>query len=219
MPPKPNPGKYPVPQYAIRKSGRGHQRTWWPTPEIRADICNQIAEGSSLLSICESPDYPNHQTIFAWLSTAKEQGSHPDFQAFSGQWARACRLRLEAHIEEIAKIEHRLLNTPARIEDPQGRKDIRQKPIFIPNPDAIDVQAARTALESRRWRLSRELPERFGDKSKVEHSGSVKVERPKDHMPEWMKARVETESAKAATDDPAPAPAPQQAEDGPKTVH
>jgi hypothetical protein len=73
-------------------------------------------------------------------------------------------------------------------------------------------------LESRRWRLSRELPERFGDRSKLEHSGSVKIERPADHMPEWMKAQIEAESAKTSADAPDQPPAPQQGKT-PKTVH
>jgi hypothetical protein len=136
---------------------------------------------------------------------------------FYGQWSRACRLRLEASIEQMADIEEKLLDTPQRIEDPQGRTDNRGKPIFIPNPDALDVQAARTVLENRRWRLSRELPERFGDKSKVEHSGAVTVEKPVDHAPEWMVEKIRDQAAKVAQE--APPPASAKAEDKPKTVH
>ncbi len=35
----------------------------------------------------------------------------------------------------------------------------------VPNPKALNPQAARIVLENCRWRLSRELPDRFGDKS------------------------------------------------------
>jgi hypothetical protein len=119
----------------------------------------------------------------------------------------------------MADIEEKLLDTPQRIEDPQGRTDNRGKPIFIPNPDALDVQAARTVLENRRWRLSRELPERFGDKSKVEHSGKVKVERAVDHAPEWMQAQIDQAAAEVVPDPPAPAAAPAKGEKEPKTVH
>jgi len=231
---KKNPGRYLVPQYAhdwtieqrkIRgKKGSGRLPQWWPTPELTRDLCTLIAAGENIYSLDrKNPSLPPRQRVLAWALQGREAekhqdvkaATHPDILAFCEQWSRACRLRLEASIEEMADIEQRLLNTPQRIEDPQGRTDNRGKPIFVPNPEALDVQAARTVLESRRWRLSRELPERFGDRSKVEHSGAVKVKRPKDNMPEWMRAQIEAESAKVATDDPAPHKGP----DEPKTVH
>ena len=215
---KPNPGKYPVPQYAIDwtirerqkrgKKGSGRLPQWWPTPKLACDLCAMIAVGENIYSLDRNnPSLPSRQRVLAWAlqgrEAARDRGvkaaTHPDILNFCEQWARACRLRLEASIEEMSDIEARLLNTPQRIEDPQGRTDNRGKPIFIPNPEALDVQAARTVLESRRWRLSRELPERFGDRSKIEHSGTVKVERPQENMPDWMQAQLDDQMAKTAT--------------------
>jgi Bacteriophage Sf6, terminase small subunit-like len=237
---KSNPGKYPVPQHAIDwtieqrkragKKGSGRLPQWWPTAELTRDLCALIAAGENIHSLDrKNPSLPPRQRVLAWVLHGREAEkhqdikmvTHPDILNFCGQWSRACRLRLEASIEEMANIEARLLNTPQKIEDPQGRTDNRGKPIFIPNPAALDVQAARTVLESRRWRLSRELPERFGDRSKIEHSGSVKVERPADHMPEWMRAQLEAETAKVGTDaasETSPNPALQQGKKEP-TVH
>ncbi len=238
---KKNPGKYPVPQYALDwiieqrrkrgKQGSGKMPEWWPTTELTRDLCTVISAGENIYSLDrKNESLPSRQRVLAWVLQGREanenqaakKATHPDILNFYGQWTRACRLRLEVSIEQMADIEERLLNTPQRIEDPQGRKDIRQKPIFVPNPEALDVQAARTVLENRRWRLSRELPDRFGDKSKVEHSGSVKVERPVDHAPEWMQARIKEQAAQEAAAKPAPPapdPAPQQNGDKPKTVH
>jgi hypothetical protein len=234
---KKNPGKYPVPQYALdwireQRKGRGKQGSgrmpeWWPTPQLTRDLCTLISAGENVYSLDrKNESLPSRQRVLAWVAQgreatedkAKKEATHPDILTFYVQWSHACRLRLEASIEEMADIEARLLSVPQRIEDPEGRTDNRGKPIFIPNPDALDVQAARTVLESRRWRLSRELPERFGDRSKLEHSGSVKIERPADHMPEWMKAQIEAESGKTSADAPAQPPAPQQGKT-PKTVH
>jgi len=203
---------------------------WWPTPELTRDLCTLIAAGENIYSLDrKNPSLPPRQRVLAWVLQGREAEKHQDVKAtthkdilaFCEQWSRACRLRLEASIEEMADIEQRLLNIPQRIEDPQGRTDNRGKPIFIPNPDALDVQAARTVLESRRWRLSREMPERFGDRSKIQHSGSLKVMRPKDHMPEWMRARLDNEAAKNAAvsaSEMAPNPASQQSKKDP-TVH
>jgi hypothetical protein len=237
---KKNPGRYTVPQYALDwtieerkragKKGSGRMPQWWPTPELTQDVCALIAAGENIYSLDKKdPSLPPRQRVLAWVDQGrqaeKDQAvratTHPDILAFCEQWSRACRLRLEASIEEMADIEQRLLNTPQRIEDPQGRTDNRGKPIFIPNPEALDVQAARTVLESRRWRLSRELPERFGDRSKIEHSGALKVMRPKDHMPEWMRARLDDEAAKNATDsapETSPDPASQQGKKG-RMIH
>ena len=239
-PAKKNSGKYLVPQYVFdwtieqrKKSGKkgsGRLPQWWPTPELARDVCALIAAGENLYNLDrKNPSLPPRQRVLAWVDQGREAekhqdakaATHPDILNFCEQWSRACRLRLEVSIEEMADIEQRLLNTPQRIEDPQGRTDNRGKPIFIPNPDALDVQAARTVLESRRWRLSRELPERFGDRSKIEHSGSLKVMRPKDHMPEWMRARLDDEAVKNATDSESETSANTASQQGKKdpTVH
>jgi hypothetical protein len=234
---KKNPGKYPVPQYALDwtieqrkkrgKQGSGKMPEWWPTPQLTQDLCTLISAGENIYSLDrKNKSLPSRQRVLDWVFRGREatkdeaakEATHPDILNFCGQWTRACRLRLEASIEQMADIEEKLLDTPQRIEDPQGRTDNRGKPIFIPNPDALDVQAARTVLENRRWRLSRELPERFGDKSKVEHSGSVTVEKPVDHAPEWMQEKIKDQAAKVAQEAPPPA-APAKGDETPKTVH
>jgi hypothetical protein len=210
------------------KQGSGKMPLWWPTHQLTLDLCTLIAGGENIYSLDrKNESLPSRQRVLAWVLQGREatkdqatkEATHPDISKFYGQWTRACRLRLEASIEQMADIEEKLLDTPQRIEDPQGRTDNRGKPIFIPNPDALDVQAARTVLENRRWRLSRELPERFGDKSKVEHSGKVKVERAVDHAPEWMQAQIDQAAAEVVPDPPAPAAAPAKGEKEPKTVH
>ena len=115
----------------------------------------------------------------------------------------------------MKEIERRLINTPQRIES--EKVDAKGRHYSVPNPEALDVQAARTVLESRRWRLSRELPDRFGDKSKVEHTGTVKVGRPSESAPEWMREKIKQEAAAQAPPEPKPAP---PTKDGDKpTVH
>ncbi len=237
---KKNPGKYPVPQYALDwtieqrkkrgKQGSGKMPEWWPTPQMTQDLCTLISAGENIYSLDrKNESLPSRQRVLAWVLQGREatkdqatkEATHPDILKFYGQWTRACRLRLEASIEQMADIEEKLLDTPQRIEDPQGRTDNRGKPIFIPNPDALDVQAARTVLENRRWRLSRELPDRFGDKSKVEHSGSVTVEKAVDAAPEWMQAKIQDQAAKAAQEAPPPAKpdAPAKDDKPAETVH
>jgi len=229
---KPNPGMYPVPQEihdwiisqrkAAGKKGSGPKIVWWPTPALRKAICNLIAAGATLSAIAEQPEFPSMRRILAWVGQGREaeqdgrakERTHPDIRAFHAQWVRACVLRLEHDVDEMRTIEQRLIEVPQKILSEQIDAKGRHYP--VPNPAALDPQAARIVLENRRWRLSREMPHRFGDKSKVEHHGSVKVERPRDHMPEWMKARLDDAAAKPATDRP---PAPQEPEKPPKTIH
>lgn len=219
-----NPGKYPVPDHVIDwfRKRKKRRPQWWPTPELAKDLCSRLAEGETINAIAAENEFPSRAILFDWIARGnkaiaenlgEEDGIHPDIVKLTRLWARARMARLEASLDQMEEIERKLIEIPQRIQSEDV--DVKGRHYAVLNPEALDVQAARTALESKRWRLSRELPERFGDKSKVEHSGSVKVERPADHMPEWMKAQLEAEAA-SQPDQP---PAPQQGDTKAKTVH
>ena len=50
--------------------------------------------------------------------------------------------------------------------------------------------AARVIVESIRWRLSRLRPELYGDRQEVKLSGGLKLERPADEAPDWIREKV-----------------------------
>ena len=65
------------------------------TPELTARICERLAVGESLRSICRDDEMPSMASIFLWLS------KHPEF---SEQYARAREAQAESHADRIVEI-------------------------------------------------------------------------------------------------------------------
>src|ERR1700689_245822 len=63
--------------------------------EIVQSICEQIAEGSSLRTICKRPGLPALSTLLLWLNQVT---------GFWERFTRACELRAQVHAEEILAI-------------------------------------------------------------------------------------------------------------------
>lgn len=109
------------------------------TPELALSICERMAAGESLRSICSPDDMPDESTVRSWAVT--------DRDGFFTHYARACRIRAERWSEEIVEIA-----------DGGG-----------------DVQRDRLRVDTRKWLMSKLHPERYGDKTKLEHSGRVET--------------------------------------------
>jgi transposase len=75
-----------------------------------------------------------------------------DRDGFGGQYARAREVGLENEADEIKEIAD-------------------QKPA-----DAVEAQWQKTRIDARKWRLSKKLPKKYGDKVGVEHSGGVSIQ-------------------------------------------
>jgi len=73
------------------------------TDELAARICEEIALGSSLRSICKSEDMPGMSTVFTWLK------EHIDFQE---QYARAKEVQADTY-------EDMMIDTARTEEDVQ----------------------------------------------------------------------------------------------------
>ena len=65
------------------------------TPELTAQICERLAIGESLRSICRDDAMPSMASIFLWL------GKYPEF---SEQYARAREAQAESHADQIVEI-------------------------------------------------------------------------------------------------------------------
>lgn len=63
--------------------------------ELTDIICERIADGESLRTICLSDDMPNKATVFRWLAKHEE---------FSDQYARAREEQGESHADDIVNI-------------------------------------------------------------------------------------------------------------------
>ncbi|WP_221722708.1 terminase small subunit protein [Ochrobactrum sp. SFR4] len=78
---------------AGQKVGTGRPSIF--TQEIATYICNEVASGRSLRSVCEDVSMPGQTTIFRWLSDNKD---------FREQYAHAREAQMDAMAEEIIDI-------------------------------------------------------------------------------------------------------------------
>ena len=62
------------------------------TPEIANDICERLAEGESLRTICSAEDYPDRTTVRRWIKANDE---------FRLQYAHARECQAETYAEKI----------------------------------------------------------------------------------------------------------------------
>ncbi len=128
------------------------------TPELGQRICELLAEGMSCLAISKLPGMKPESTIRRWAMEPEK--SDPDFVT---RYARARVIGAHARFDRLDEITERVLNE--EFEKPEN---------------------ARIAIDAMKWQLSKMLPAVYGERSHIEHSGTLKVETVKDHAPEWM---------------------------------
>lgn len=126
-----------------------------------AEICDRLAKGETLASICRDMHMPDRTTVFDW-SKADE--------TISQRIARAREAGFDAIAEQCLEIAD------------DGSGDF--KPIAAlagedgNGPKAFDsehVQRAKLRVETRLKLLAKWDPKRYGDKQQVEHSGAIDV--------------------------------------------
>ncbi len=121
--------------------------------EIFDTICERIADGESLRSICESDGMPHRVTVFRWIG---------DNEQLRIQYARAREFQAEAFADEINEIADDARNDwmERRGEDDAG---------WIANGEHI--QRSRLRIDARKWLAGKLRPKVYGDKVTAEHSG------------------------------------------------
>lgn len=65
------------------------------TEEIAAAICERMADGESLRSICRDDAMPSKSSVFKWLRLHK---------SFADQYARALESRADSHADDLIDI-------------------------------------------------------------------------------------------------------------------
>lgn len=125
--------------------------------EKAAEICERLASGESLRSICLDEDMPVRSTVFRWLSHHDE---------FSIQYTRAREEQADAIFDEILDIAD------------DGRNDWMEKN----GSDGeslgwqFNAEAARRSqirIDARKWMAGKMRPKKYSDKLEVAHSGKV----------------------------------------------
>jgi transposase-like protein len=121
------------------------------SPELADAICELVAEGESIRTICKAEGMPAKSTIFKWLREHKD---------FSDQYARAKEDQLEALADEILEIADDKSN------DVSGELQM---------PNGVAVQRAKLQTDTRKWLLAKLVPKKYGDKLDMNLGGEVGI--------------------------------------------
>lgn len=129
------------------------------TQELADFICEALANGESLRTICLPAEMPSVATVCRWL------GEKP---TFADQYARAREAQADTLADEILDISDNGVNDWIEKFGAEG-----QSTGWEYNGDA--VQRSRLRVDSRKWYASKLAPKKYGDKIDIEHSGTVNL--------------------------------------------
>lgn len=121
------------------------------TEEVGDIICERIALGESVRSICDDDDMPSMSTVFKWLR---------DNEAFSQQYARAREVQADALFDDILDIAD------------DGRNDWIEKRNadgenigWMENGEAL--RRSQIRIDARKWMAGKLRPKKYGEKIAV----------------------------------------------------
>lgn len=130
------------------------------TEELALAICERIADGESLRSICLDDAMPAKSSVFKWLR---------EHEAFSDHYARAREAQADSLADEMLDIADDGSN------DWMERKDRQGKSIgWEENGEAIG--RSRLRLDARKWIASKLKPKKYGDRTTLAGDDSAPLQ-------------------------------------------
>ena len=123
--------------------------------ETAGTICERIADGESLRSICDDEDMPARSTVFRWLS---EQ------EAFRERYARAREAQADALFDDILSIADDGTNDWMEKRNAEG-----EAVGWVENGEAI--RRSQLRIDARKWMAAKLRPKKYGDKIDLTHAG------------------------------------------------
>lgn len=126
------------------------------TQEIADTICERIADGESLRSICAKDEMPVTSTVCKWLSQQP---------AFAEQYTRARELQADALFDEILEIADNGEN------DWMERKNSDGTMIgWMENGEALRRSSLR--VDARKWMAGKLQPKKYSEKHQLALTGA-----------------------------------------------
>ncbi len=123
------------------------------TPELADKICQQLANGISLRTVCKSDEMPSTVTVFAWMRTNEE---------FLNQYARAKQESADAMAEEVLYIaDTQETGTTTTIKG-DGSVETKEEDM---------LGHRRLQIDTRKWLMAKMKPKKYGDKLDVTTGG------------------------------------------------
>jgi len=131
-------------------------------------ICEGIADGRSLRSICLDDNMPHKATVFRWLAARDD---------FRDQYTRARDAQADTIFDEIIDIADDGSNDWMERHDEDGGNIGWRE-----NGEALNRSKIR--IDARKWMAGKLRPKVYGDKQQIEHSGAVSLSAALDGLPE-----------------------------------
>ncbi|TIX18505.1 MAG: terminase small subunit protein [Mesorhizobium sp.] len=119
------------------------------TQEIADAICEQLADGKSLRSICLADDMPDRVTVHRWLLD-------PAREAFCNQYTRAREMQADTHVDEMQDIADDGSNDYITKTNADGST--------YEQVNSEHIQRSRLRIDTRKWVAERMKPKKYGSK-------------------------------------------------------
>lgn len=113
-----------------------------------------LAEGKSLVSICQLDSMPSTVTVYSWLQKHEE---------FLNIYTRAREDQADTLADQIIDIAD------------DGKGDVKLDKEGNEKTDAENVQRSRLRVEARKWVAAKLKPKKYGDKVQTEISGELNL--------------------------------------------
>ncbi len=133
---------------APKKAKKGRPSLY--TEALAAKICERLAEGETLRSICRDQAMPDKATVLRWLADKTKTD-------FRDQYAHARDMQADALFDEALEIADDVSGDWSTDKD--GKKVV----------DHENIQRSRLRVDTRKWAAGKMAPKRYGDK--VQHTG------------------------------------------------
>ncbi|NTB01082.1 terminase small subunit protein [Agrobacterium tumefaciens] len=127
--------------------------------DIANIICERIADGESLRSICERDDMPAKSTVFDWLADDR-------YEAFRTKYARAREAQADALVDEMIDIADDGSNDWMEKRNADG-----ENIGWMENGEALRRSDIR--IKTRQWVAAKLRPKKYGDKLDLNVDGKL----------------------------------------------
>jgi hypothetical protein len=117
--------------------------------EMADKICDALADGQSLRSVCRDPEMPSQSAVFRWLAD-------PDRAAFREQYARAREAQADALFDEMLDIADDGSNDWMK----RNRQDGTTEDVL----NSEHIQRSKLRVDARKWMASKLNARVYGDK-------------------------------------------------------
>lgn len=121
-------------------------------------ICDRIAQGESLLKICQDSNMPSYGGVMKWLN--ENQGQIVE------KYGRAREAQADFYADQIVQISDNPVIGVKTKTNERGE---------VETVEGDMVEHRRLQIDARKWYASKVAPKKYGDKQEVVHSGQVDI--------------------------------------------